>query len=452
MQSIFSLNTVEFLREIGMRARPLALACSAASFLISYLVVLMVHLRYPIVYGIDGPYYLIQLRHILLEGAMRYPDPPLTYYLLLPFYFLSEDKNLGLKLAVAFYGGLTSLILYLSFRKMGDLSGLTAALTFIISPYTLRLANDFLKNYVSLLFIAVFIYVLIKERDERKVVIFSSLSAIAAALSHVLTYGVLALLSTLILAFSLIRSDRSKAMIYGAAAASITSFLLLAVALAVAPGIVGYDTNKLLSFLENPFGRSSLVFQTQVSFLPSILIGLAGILYGFLRRSRFSAVITASGLLLILINLPVIGGSWLFRFSLMSSILIPPIMAIIVGEVKSKAKPTAFLLLVGLMAMITIPTIRLLRPSISLEEYSELQEISNHVPLGSSILVPNIRLRYWVEALHEENYEILEKPPSPPERPHNLYIVIEKRPPLLRLPPRAEIIFDGRYLLIARLK
>ena len=48
-------------------------------------------------------------------------------------------------------------------------------------------------------------------------------------------------------------------MIYGAAAASITSFLLLAVALAVAPGIMGYDTNKLLSFLENPFGRSSLL-------------------------------------------------------------------------------------------------------------------------------------------------------------------------------------------------
>lgn len=127
-------------------------------------------------------------------------------------------------------------------------------------------------------------------------------------------------------------------------------------------------------------------------------------------------------------------------------------MAIIVGEVRSRVKPAAFLLLVGLMTMIAIPATRLLRPSISLEEYSELQEISNHVPFGSSILIPNVRLRYWVEALHEESYEILEKPPSSFERPRNLYIVAEKRPPLMRLPPRAEIIFDGRFLLIARLK
>ncbi len=412
----------------------------------------MVHMRYPIVYGIDGPYYLIQLRHILLEGVMKYPDPPLTYYLLLPFYLLSENGNLGLKVAVAFYGGLTSLILYLSFRKMGELSGLTAALTFIISPYTLRLANDFLKNYVSLLFIASFIYVIVKEKDGRRVIIFSSLSAIAAALSHVLTYGVLALLSTFILAFSLIRSERSKAMIYGAAAASITSFLLLAAALAAAPQIVGYDTNKLLSFLENPFGKGMPVLRMQVNFLPSILIGLAGVLYCLLRRGKFSAIVMASGPLLILLNLPLISGSWLFRFSLMSSILIPPIMAIIVGEVRSRVKATAFLLLVGLMTMITVPTIRLLRPSISLQEYSELQAISDRLPIGSSILVPNTRLRYWVEALHEESYQILEKPPSPSERLNSLYIIVEKRPPILRLPPRAEVIYEGKYLLIARLR
>lgn len=138
------------------------------------------------------------------------------------------------------------------------------------------------------------------------------------------------------------------------------------------------------------------------------------------------------GFLLISLNLPAIRSSWLFRFSLMSSILIPPIMAIIVGEVKSRVRLTAFLLLVGLMTMITISAVRLLRPSISLEEYSELQEIPDHLPAGSSILIPNTRLRYLVEALREETYEILEKPPSLSERPRNLYIIVEKRPPLLR--------------------
>ena len=127
--------------------KPSIIVYSLGSFLAAYIILLIVYTQYPIVYGIDGPYYLIQLKHLASEGVIKYPDPPLTYYLLLPFYLLSADKNLGLKTAIAFYGGLTSLLLYMSFRRIGNFSGLTAALTFVISPYTLRLANDFFKNY-----------------------------------------------------------------------------------------------------------------------------------------------------------------------------------------------------------------------------------------------------------------------------------------------------------------
>ena len=37
--------------------------------------------RGPIMPGIDGPYYLIQVRSILETGLMIYDDPPLTFYL-----------------------------------------------------------------------------------------------------------------------------------------------------------------------------------------------------------------------------------------------------------------------------------------------------------------------------------------------------------------------------------
>ena len=85
--------------------------CAAISFLFAFVIILMILLRYPIMYGIDGPYYLIQMRHLVSDGVIKYPDPPLTYYMLAPFYILSADKNLGLKMAVAFYGGLTAFVL-----------------------------------------------------------------------------------------------------------------------------------------------------------------------------------------------------------------------------------------------------------------------------------------------------------------------------------------------------
>jgi len=423
-----------------------------ASFLLACAILLAIYTRYPIVYGIDGPYYLIQLRSLSSEGAIKYPDPPLTYYLLLPFYLLSPDKNLGLKLAVAFYGGLTSLLLYAAFRRVSRFSGLTAALSFVISPYTLRLANDFLKNYVSLLFLAAFIYLAVNEEDCRRAVILSSITAAAAALSHVLTYGVFAVLALLLFAFSyIVKSGSARILRCCSAGAAATSMILLAIALSAAPQIVGYDTVKLLSFLENPFGGGRGLPSARVDFPASVLLGSAGLVYGILRRSRLSALAMASGLTLILLNLPILGASWLFRFSLMSSMMIPPIAASLVGEVGGRAKLTAFLLILGFMTMISLPMVKALKPSISMGEYRELQRIPEYAPSGSKLLIPGVRLRYWVEALHGDRYEVLGKPLTPPSRGESVYLILEVGKPLRRIPRGSEVVFRGEYVMIVKL-
>jgi len=135
--------------ENSMKLSAKNVAYAVAAFTPTFGILLIILTRYPIVYGVDGPYYLIQLRNLISEGVIKYPDPPLTYYLLLPFYLMVADKNLGLKLAVAFYGGLTALVLYLSFRKLGDLSGLTAAFAFVICPSLLGLQTTSLKTMLA---------------------------------------------------------------------------------------------------------------------------------------------------------------------------------------------------------------------------------------------------------------------------------------------------------------
>jgi len=422
----------------------------SAAFLISFLTILIVLLRYPIMYGIDGPYYLIQMRHLLGDGSLKYPDPPLTYYMLAPFYLLFSDKNVGLKVAVAFYGGLTSLILFMAFRRFCDLCGLTASLTFTLSPFTLRLAEDFIKNYVSLIFPAIFIYILLNVKDLRRAAIYSSIIALASALSHVLTFGVLALLSLIVFISSLI--GRGDGLIkYASASVAITSMIILAVSLSIFPQVTGYDSFKLLSFLKKPFGDGGGLTFRKIDFIGSMIIGLAGIIYGLTHRSKPESLIPiASGISLILLNLPIIGRSWLFRFNLMGSILVPLIIASMMDGVKESSRPAMLTAIIGLMFMVMLPTISALRPSITMNDYLELQRIVDYVPPGSTIAVPDTRLRYWVEALHEETYEIVRRPPHPP--PQNLYLIVGRHHRPRSLPPRSKLILEGDYIRIIKVR
>ena len=431
-----------------MRETSTYIICAAVAFLSAFTIILMILLRYPIMYGIDGPYYLIQMRHLISDGAIKYPDPPLTYYMLAPFYLLTTDKNLGLKIAVAFYGGLTAYVLYAAFRRFGDLGGLTASFTFILSPFTLRLLNDFIKNYVSLLFISFFVYTLLNVRDRRKAIVYSSLAAIASAASHVLTFGVFALYALLIFIVYQLRRD------YGvgrdaAASATVTSFLILILALTAAPQIVGYDTQKLISFVENPFDHGWERMYPS-NFAAVLIIGFAGIMYS-LKRREAAELSMASGILLILMNLPIIAGSWLFRFSLMTSILVPPIAALIIGEIRGASKFTVFALVTGLMLMTMLPAISMLKPSITMKDYEELRDrLPKCVPPGSTLVIPDTRVRYWVEALHEEIYVIVKRPPQP--LPQEAYLILKKPVPPGREPPRAEIVLDGDYIRVLKLR
>ena len=425
-----------------------AAAYAAASFAIAFTTILAIQLQYPIMYGIDGPYYLIQLRHLLSEGAIKYPDPPLTYYMLAPFYALSAIKDLGLKVAVAFYAGLTALTLFEAFKKYGNLSGFSAALAFTFSPYTLRLSYDLIKNFVSLFFIALILYIFINVRNQRKAVIYASIVAAASALSHVLTFGVLALYSIMLSAIYLFEKRRRDAAVKAAAAAAITSILILAATLTIVPQIVGYDSEKLLSFIENPFNQGK-ARMTALGFSANILIGSAGIAYGLTKR-KSPEIAAAAGIMLILVNLPFIGEAWLFRFSLMSSILMPPIAALIVGEIGKTERGLAVVLLTGLMLSAFAPAASAIKITLTMRDYKMLKdELVKKVPEGSMLVVPDVRLRYWLEALHEDEYNIVKQMPHPP--PPGTYLILDKARGF-KINPRWERVLDGDRVEVLRIR
>lgn len=420
----------------------------------SFCLILILLTRYPILYGIDGPYYLIQLRHLVSEGVIKYPDPPLTYYMLLPFYLLSADPNFGIKVGVSFYAALTALMFYAVFGRAfkSDAAGLVAGALYTASPFAMRLAMDFIKNFIGIFFIALFLYAALSTRDYRAAVAAAAVSTIGSALSHVLDFGVLALIAVLLLVGWLIkRAESSKTVLYASLTALILSAVILASSLLIIPQLLGYDASKLIEFLKNPEARRepSLTLQRFDFFIPAIILAAGGLIYSLAMRPRnpkLTYAVFTTSILLIIMNFPLIGSSWLFRFRLMNAVLIPVLPAALVAEMRSRSSQIlASVIILALTSAIALPTIPALRPSIPMKGYFELQQIPKHIPKGSTILVPDTALRYWVEALHEENYEIVAKLTEKPST--DLYIItrtMRKRP----IPPRAIPVFRGEFIEI----
>ena len=102
--------------------------------------------------------------------------------------------------------------------------------------------------------------------------------------------------------------------------------------------------------------------------------------------------------------------------------------------------------------MISLPVVKALKPSISMGEYRELQRIPEYAPPGSKLLIPGVRLRYWVEALHGERYKVLGKPLTPPSRIESLYMIFERGRLPRRISRGSEVVFKGEYVMLIKLE
>ena len=117
-------------------------------FLISLIFYCFYVFREPLVYGIDGPYYLVQILYIEKYGTMYYGDPPLTFYILYAFYKLLGDPTLALKIGIMLFTSLTAIPLYLHFyNTTGRVEvGFFASIAYLFSPHIVRLMGDFVKT------------------------------------------------------------------------------------------------------------------------------------------------------------------------------------------------------------------------------------------------------------------------------------------------------------------
>jgi hypothetical protein len=398
-----------------------------------------VYFRYPLMYGIDGPYYIIQERALLQEGWIKYPDPPLAFFMLAPFYALGEV--VGLKLGIVLFMAITSLMLYFTFFHFGrDLAVASlASLSFIFSSYTLRMAGDLIKNAIGLLFISSFILALYTIRS-RKLRLFVMLSSIlACGLTHVLDFGVLSLIIALSLLFYIItKREKISDLVYSA----LFIGLLLTLTL-LFPVVVGGDIYKLFSFLGSNLGDVERLRPPLTIRMPfTYAVAIAGLAYSFMRKEKLAPLAFSASILLIGLNFPLIEGKWLWRFELMNSILLPLVLPLFITGLKENWRKTLILILIlGVMLSSVISILPMLRPSLPLQAVEEIRELKNIIDEKANLVVKNTRLRYWVEAELGESYQVTTKPVQ-----NTFYVVHEvKGPPLPGKP-----IFSGSFISVKK--
>ncbi|MHC1601221.1 MAG: hypothetical protein ACXQTB_02605 [Candidatus Nezhaarchaeales archaeon] len=148
--------------------------------------------RTSLVYGVDGPYYLLQIKSILKSGFMKYPDPPLFFYLSALASFLTGDIILGFKLTLALLLTLASLPLALTieFITKSRLAMFVGYIAFSYSAYTFRLAGDLVKNACGLLFVFLCMFFIVRclSKPNYRDSILAAISLCLVGLTHILDF------------------------------------------------------------------------------------------------------------------------------------------------------------------------------------------------------------------------------------------------------------------------
>lgn len=420
--------------------------------IIGFLVYMNKQLSSPLLFGIDGPYYYIQVRSLIESGNLKYLDPPLAFYILTGFSLLLNNIVLGIKVGSVLVVLTTTYILYYLVKNMtkSSFGGLIASILFIFSPYLTRMSFDLIKNAMGLLFLSLtflLVHYAVKKYSYRYALL-ASVSIILTGLTHIIDFG-LALAFLWIYLLFLIRDKRRTILLIPC----VISIAMLILGFSV-PLIMGYDPYKGILFVEDlvknknlPMKNFPLIEVLRLTVYP-LCIGIAGISLAI--RNEFSnyidkIMLLIFSILIILLNIPFIPLQYLWRFNLMSAILSPIILGVLIGLIKDLRIGIALsIILLGMFIPQFILQINMIRPSISLREYEEIQQLIYRIPNDTIIIAPNTKLRYWIETIYPDVVKSL-KDISMSRNP--MVLVFERhelrKPPL---PPKAKPLFIGRYI------
>jgi hypothetical protein len=431
-------------------------------WVIGFVFYLWILTQHPLIYGIDGPYYLIQVRSLLETGHLVYGDPPLSLLLFTFFTLLfGGDITFGVRVGVALFSALSAVPLYFLVKRITrlEVAGYAAMLANFFSAPHIRMTNDLLKNAVGACFLLFFVYYLhdvtFGERT-RKNLLFALFFLFLTGVTHILDFGVALLFLILYLAVAVLLNVNRRLVIKNLGILALSVGVFAAAAVTVFPSFFT-DFFKGLSFLQALFAASGeanpILFLLDPRgggfIMPVLAVGIVLAIYEWKMKKKEAVlsltVVTAIGLIL---SLPFVPSEWLWRFLLMEFIPIAFILGYSVSKMERKVAVIIFLIIVIFPIVIQgVEASKHMGPTINEKGYSELVAMRGVLP-SDSVVVVEPRLMYWVEYVTELNTV---RSPSPTlwQSYEHVLALIQKTPQSTAPPGRT--LFDGDVFLLIEL-
>ena len=419
--------------------------------------------RHPLIYGIDGPYYLIQVGSLLKGEGLKYGDPPLAFLLFAFFTVLVGDVTLGIRIGVALFSSLSAVPVYFIVKEATKAkhAGYVAMLACIFSVPHIRMMNDLLKNVVGACFLLFFVYYiqdLALREGNRRNLFFAAFFLILTGITHILDFGVALLFLGLYPLMAVALNFNKRSFLRSVGVVSLILGFFVAAAFLVFPSLFT-DFYKGISFLSDLFSASAqshpifflLDSRSGGLIIPVLVIGAVLTVYEW-RGGKKGAVLTLSTATIVgtLLSLPFIPQQWLWRFLLMEFIPLAIIIGYGASKMERKIAIAIFLILcISPLVYQSIEESRRMHPTINEEGYRELEMIERILP-SDSVVIAHMPVAYWIQYIAGCD---IAKRPSPDlwNSYSHAFILHQKRRPLPKLPQGSKIRFNGREFILIEL-
>jgi hypothetical protein len=359
--------------------------------------------------GVNGGYYPLQVRSLLSNGSLGFPDMPLLFYLnaflvkLISLFGFSITDSLIINV-VKMVDSISIPLLLISLYKINTYENKNTSRIFeaslisftVLSFSPLILTSDLQKNALAITFLFAFIAHLIAYQNNKKrfEIIFSIVFLILIGLTHFGTF----MISLFFLVFMVGYHLKSKAMVP-------LSIIILAGLIIIAVFDISRLT-RLLSLWSLLFEKPALTngMLSPPDYLNSIIsIVLAIVGYKLLRSKSIrllsyqKGILFASILCLLVFSFPLLDGEYFKRLSLF--LFIPQSLIILqiasqIGEMKVERLSVSIFLftVLSLFAVFGHPK----EPVINKNAYEDLKKLNSIVEESDeTIIIARHGLEWW---------------------------------------------------------
>lgn len=432
--------------------------------------------RDTLIYGVDGPYYLIQVRSILERGQLKYGDPPLAFFIFTFFTLIfGGDATLGVRVAAALFSALSAVPFYFWIKRVthSKISGYMAALACIFASPHVWLLSNFLKNAVGAFFLICFLYFLhclVVGKGGKRILLTAALFLVLTGMTHVLDFAA----ALLFLIFYAIAARLMGVIVQKEVSRNIEILFLTALFFAMLVPIAfpfffsdfyegvnlifslffggrGAMISVMLPF--NPPTRFLFDWMGGVYILPALLVGIALWVYEWKRGSKEVTVAIATvTIVAVIFLLPFIPADLLWRLLLMEFVPIAFVIGYGFSKIQGKIAISILMLFLCFFPMIleSFTISNTFRSTISIDDYYEIETLKGYIP-SKSVLLVNPFYRYWIEYITRLDVPAMFTPDIWFRYEHVIVLVDKVLAPSF-IPPNATQIFDGRRFALYEVK